>query len=58
MKTTRRAELIDDLELEYIESEVNLESDEEYIKTIDEEVRGLFEWVNLQDSVKVVIQIF
>jgi hypothetical protein len=42
MKTTRRAELIDDLELEYIESEVNLESDEEYIKTIDEEVRGLF----------------
>lgn len=58
MKTTRRAELIDDLELEYIESEVNLESDEEYIKTIDEEVRGLFEWVNLQDSENVMLMKF
>ena len=42
-KATRRAELLDDMDLAYMESEQNIEADDEYIRLVDEEVRGAFD---------------
>lgn len=42
-KATRRAELLDDMDLAYMESEQNIEADDEYIRIIDERVRRIFD---------------
>lgn len=42
MKTTRRAEPIQDIDLEILESELNWESDPECLRIIDDQVRRIF----------------